>query len=77
MKVVIFYESSNKLTSKLDRKHIFNKSKSDFRIFQKYYFKRQHIEYLFFSHLVSENNVIWLNVIFPKAFPYDFFELIL
>jgi hypothetical protein len=30
MKVVAFHESSNKLRFELDRKHVFNKSKSNF-----------------------------------------------
>jgi hypothetical protein len=33
MKVVAFHGSSSKLRFKLDRKHVFNKSKSNFRKF--------------------------------------------
>jgi hypothetical protein len=40
----------------------------------KVFLKGQDIECLFFlSHLFYEDNIIWLNVIFPKDFTYDFF----
>ncbi len=32
IKVVVLHGSSNKLTFKLDRKHVFNKSKFDFKL---------------------------------------------
>jgi hypothetical protein len=75
MKVVVFHGSSNKLTFELNRIQILNKSKYDFRIFLgQRFFKRVVLLLNAFvlSHLLCYDNIIWSNVIFPKAFTYDF-----
>jgi hypothetical protein len=49
IKVVVFHGSSNKLTFKLDKKRVFSKSKSNFRIFLiQRFFKRVAYRMFFF-----------------------------
>jgi hypothetical protein len=61
MKVVVFHGSSKRFTFVLVRKHVFNKSKSEYEIIQfEDFVKKLHILYLrFFTFVVLIYDVIW------------------
>jgi hypothetical protein len=65
-----------KLKFKLNKKCFFNKLKFDLRIFHVWRFsKRVLLNAFILSHMLYEDNIIWLNVIFLKAFLYDFLNI--